>query len=331
MRNSLERLRTSLADRYAIERELGRGGMATVYLARDLKLDRPVAVKVLLEELGMALGPDRFRREITIASQLSHPHILPVDDSGDADGQLYCVMPFVSGETLRARLDREGQLGVDEALRITGEIAGALEHAHQHGIVHRDIKPENILLENGQVLVADFGIARALSAMGEEKLTKTGVSLGTPAYMSPEQAMADPALDSRSDIYSLGCVLYEMLAGSQPFTGPTAQAIIARHALAEVPSLTIVRETIPDEVEDAVLRAMAKVPADRFATAAEFARALRACHGTEGRSLGRSERRARTRAPAQPKAANRRVVAVGAAVGVIALAGIGLVAWLLTG
>ncbi len=329
MHNSLERLRTALADRYAIERELGRGGMATVYLARDLKLDRQVAVKVLMEELGMALGPERFRREITLATKLSHPHILPVYDSGEADGQLYYVMPFVVGESLRDRLDQQRQLSIEEALRITCEIASALEHAHKLGIVHRDIKPENILLEDGQALVADFGIARALSAMGEQKLTKTGVSLGTPAYMSPEQAMADPALDARSDIYSLGCVLYEMLAGSPPFTGATAQAVIARHALAEVPSLTVARGSIPDEVEDAVMRALSKVPADRFATAAEFSTALRACHGREGSSLGRTERRARARTSSKP--VNRRMATVGAAVGVLALAGIGWANWPLVG
>src|SRR5687767_6430029 len=325
MTSSLERLRRSLADRYRIERELGRGGMATVYLARDLKLDREVAIKVLLDELGVALGPERFRREITLATQLTHPHILPVYDSGDADGQLYYVMPFVAGESLRDRLDVQRQLPVDEALRITCEIASALEHAHQRGIVHRDIKPENILLEGGQALVADFGIARAVSAIGDQKLTKTGVSLGTPAYMSPEQAMADPTLDARSDIYSLGCVLYEMLAGTPPFTGPTAQAVIARHALAEVPSLTVARGTIPDEVEDAVMRAMAKVPADRFTTAAEFATALHACRGATGTGLRQSERRSRVRT--KPDAVTRgRLAGVGAVIALL-LVGAGWFVW----
>ena len=323
MSDSFNRLRSSLSGRYEIERELGRGGMATVYLARDLKLDRPVAVKVLLEELGMALGPERFRREIALATQLTHPHILPVYDSGEADGRLYYVMPYVEGESLRDRLDLQRQLPMDEALRLTCEIASALDHAHQRGIVHRDIKPENILLEGGHALVADFGIARALSAVGDQKLTKTGVSLGTPAYMSPEQAMADPSLDARSDIYSLGCVLYEMLAGTPPFTGPTAQAIIARHALAEVPSLTVVRATVPDEVEDAVVRAMAKVPADRFATASEFATALRACQGTTGSGMRRVDRRSRERVAGGQRSRRRRVAAIAAAAATLALAAIG--------
>ena len=314
MHSSLERLSRSLADRYSIERELGRGGMATVYLARDLKLDRQVAIKVLLDELGVALGPERFRREIALATQLTHPHILPVYDSGEAEGQLYYVMPYVAGESLRDRLDVQRQLPVDEALRITCEIASALEHAHQRGIVHRDIKPENILLEGGQALVADFGIARAVSAIGNQKLTKTGVSLGTPAYMSPEQAMADPSLDARSDIYSLGCVLYEMLAGTPPFTGPTAQAVIARHALAEVPSLTVARGSVPDEVEDAVVRAMAKVPADRFATASEFAAALRACQPVTGSGPRRMERRSRVRTEPTPRWPRARRVAVGVSI-----------------
>ena len=327
MHDSISRLSTALGNRYAFERELGRGGMATVYLARDLKLDRLVAIKVLLEELGTALGPERFRREIALATQLSHPHILPIYDSGEAAGQLYYVMPFVAGETLRDRLDQQRQLGIEEALRITCEIASALEHAHRHNVVHRDIKPENILLEDGQALVADFGIARAVSAIGEQKLTKTGVSLGTPAYMSPEQAMADPALDARTDVYSLGCVLYEMLAGAPPFTGPTAQAIIARHALADVPSLTVARATIPDEVEDAVIRAMAKVPADRFATSAEFAGALRACPTTTRASASRTERRARARPAAGASRYKRHVAAVGVMIGLVAVAGIALAGW----
>jgi serine/threonine-protein kinase len=277
MSTSFDRLRAALADRYLIERELGRGAMATVYLARDVKIDRLVAVKVLLSDVGFALGPERFRREIGLATKLTHPHILPIYDSGEAAGELYYVMPYVEGESLRVRLNRERQLSLDEALRITCEVASALDHSHRHGIIHRDIKPENILLEDGQALVADFGIARAVSSVGDEKLTGTGISLGTPAYMSPEQGMADPNIDRRSDIYSLGCVLYEMLAGSPPFTGRTMQALIARHSLDQVPSLTVVRSTIPEEVEDAVIRALAKVPADRFDTAAQFAEALRAC------------------------------------------------------
>jgi len=277
MPTPFERLRSALADRYLIEREIGQGAMATVYLARDIKIDREVAIKVLLADIGFALGPERFRREIGLATKLSHPHILPIYDSGEVDGELYYVMPYVAGESLRARLNRERQLSLDESLRITCEVASALDHSHRHGIIHRDIKPENILLEDGQALVADFGIARAVSSVGDEKLTGTGISLGTPAYMSPEQGMADPNVGPRSDIYSLGCVLYEMLAGQPPFTGRTMQALIARHSLDQVPSLTVVRDTIPPEVEDAVIRALAKVPADRFDTAAQFADALKAC------------------------------------------------------
>ena len=316
MSTPLERLTTALAGRYEIERELGRGAMATVYLARDVKHNRHVALKVLLADIGFALGPERFRREIELASHLSHPHILPIYDSGEADGELYYVMPYVAGESLRARLNREHQLPLDEALRITCEVASALDHSHRNGIIHRDIKPENILLEDGQALVADFGIARAMSAMGDQKLTSTGVSLGTPTYMSPEQGMADPSIDRRSDIYSLGCVLYEMLAGQPPFTGRTSQALIARHSLDQVPSLSVVRNTIPEEVEDAVLRALAKVPADRFATAAEFASALRACE-TGSQVLSRSVRRTR-----QTKAIrkNRQKVIALAVAGVVLLA-----------
>ena len=246
--------------RYRLEREVGRGGMATVWLATDTKLNREVAIKFLLGELAFALGPERFRREIEVVSRLSHPHILPIDDYGDYEGQLYYVMPFIAGETIHKRLEREKQLPVQDAVRIAHQVAMALDFAHRQGIVHRDIKPENILLQNGEALVADFGIARAITEGGGAKLTSTGVTLGTPTYMSPEQAMADPALDGRSDIYSLGCVLYEMLAGQPPFTGPTAQAIIARHQLDEAPSLGIVRGTIPEEVEDVVIQAMAKLP-----------------------------------------------------------------------
>ncbi len=235
MPTSFDRLRTATADRYEIERELGHGAMATVYLARDIKHDRQVAVKVLRDDLAFAMGAERFKREIELVTHLSHPHILPIYDSGVADGELFYVMPYVQGESLRARLNHERQLPIDEALRITCEVASALDHSHRHGIIHRDIKPENILLEDGQALVADFGIARAADAIGKERLTSTGVSLGTPTYMSPEQGMADPGLDGRTDIYSLGCVLYEMLVGNPPFTGRTTQALIARHSMDEVP------------------------------------------------------------------------------------------------
>ena len=268
-----DRLNTTLADRYAIQEELGAGGMATVYLAKDLKHHRQVAVKVLRPELAAALGAERFLREIEIAANLAHPHILPLYDSGEADGFLYYVMPYVEGESLRDRITRERQLAIDDAVEITKQVAGALAYAHKRDVVHRDIKPENILLQEEHAVVADFGIARAISAAGGEQLTETGLAVGTPAYMSPEQASADQ-LDGRSDIYALGCVLYEMLAGTAPFTGATPQAVMARHAIDPVPSLSTVRATVPPVVETAVTKALAKVPADRFATAAEFAEAL---------------------------------------------------------
>ena len=270
-----ERLTADLADRYKVERKIGEGGMATVFLARDVANDRDVAIKLLHPDLALAVGSERFKREIDIASRLQHPHILALWDSGQAAHSLYYVMPYLSGETLRDRMDREGQLGVDDAVALACEVASALGFAHAQGVVHRDIKPENVLLENGHAVVADFGIAHAVSAVGEQKLTQTGVTLGTPTYMSPEQAFAEKAIDGRSDVYSLACVLYEMLAGQPPFTGPNAQSIMARHTMEQVPSLTIVRQTVPEHVEEAVFRALAKTPADRFATAEEFIEALR--------------------------------------------------------
>jgi serine/threonine-protein kinase len=282
-----EGLREALAGRYRIERELGRGGMATVYLARDLRHDRPVALKVLHPDLARSLGPDRFQREIRLAARLQHPHILTVLDSGaggptgsGADA-LWFTMPFVEGETLRDRLRREKQLPVDDAVRIAREAADGLGYAHGHGVIHRDIKPENILLSAGHALVADFGIARALSAGAEgrdggaeARLTETGLAMGTPAYMSPEQAAGERELDARTDVYSLGVVLYEMLAGEPPFTGPTAQAIAARRLSGEAPSVRQLRPSVPPGVEQAIRRAMAAVPADRYASAGELARAL---------------------------------------------------------
>jgi eukaryotic-like serine/threonine-protein kinase len=266
-----------LEDRYTVERELGRGGMATVYLAQDLKHKRPVALKVLHAELAHALGPARFEREIETAARLQHPHILTVHDSGETQGQLWFTMPYVEGESLRDRLAREKQLPVADALRIASEAARALDYAHRHGVLHRDIKPENILLaEDGTTLVADFGIARALGAGGAEKLTATGVAIGTPAYMSPEQGSGERTLDARTDVYALGCVLYEMLAGEAPWTGPTAQAIIARRFSEPAPSVRRVRPTVPAAVDAAIQRALAPVPADRFPTARSFADALAA-------------------------------------------------------
>jgi serine/threonine-protein kinase len=272
--NELERLKAALAERYRVQRELGRGGMATVYLAHDLKHDRSVALKVLKPELAAVLGPERFLREIRLTARLDHPHILSLLDSGEAEGLLYYVMPYVQGESLRDRLKRERQLPLEDALQITREVADALSYAHSHGIVHRDIKPENILLAGEHARVADFGIARAVTAAGGETLTETGVALGTPVYMSPEQAAGDRALDGRSDIYSLGCVTYEMLAGQPPYTGATAAAILARKSLEAAPSLRVVREAVPPAVEAAIAKALARVPADRFGTASQFAEAI---------------------------------------------------------
>ena len=273
MPEQLGRLQGNLEGRYQIEREIGRGGMATVYLARDVHHDRPVAIKVLHPDLASSLGAERFQREIRLAANLQHPHILGVYDSGDADGKLWFAMPFVEGESLRDRLTREHQLPIPEAVRIAREVALALDFAHRHGVVHRDIKPDNILLIDGQAMVADFGIARALGRDGEN-LTSTGTSIGTPAYMSPEQAAGERDVDARSDIYSLACVLYEMLAGEPPFGGPTMQAVIAR-VMTETPRpLTAVRQTVAPDLAAIVHRAMAKAPADRPATAAELARLL---------------------------------------------------------
>jgi len=288
-------LAAALADRYRVERELGRGGMATVYLARDLRHDRPVALKVLRPELAASLGPERFLQEIRIAARLQHPHILPVHDSGEAAGRLWYTMPYVEGQSLRQRIIREGQLPLDQAVRIALQVLSALGYAHAHDVIHRDIKPENILLEGDEAVVADFGVARAITAAGEDRLTETGLALGTPAYMSPEQAGASRDLDGRSDLYALGCVVYEMLAGQPPFVGVTAQQLLARHAMDPVPPLRTVRATVPEGVEQTVLRALAKVPADRFRTAADFAQALAAPRETAVLSASRPSLRPRHR------------------------------------
>ena len=275
MTDQLAELKAALPQRYTVERPLGRGGMATVYLAHDRKLDRPVALKVLHPELATAIGVERFLREIGTAAGLNHPLILPLHDSGEAGHLLYYTMPYLEGETLRSRLTRERQLSIEDAVSVTGDVAEALAYAHSRGVVHRDIKPENILFSAGRAVVADFGIARAVTVARLE-LTGTGVAIGTPAYMSPEQAGGAAAIDGRSDLYSLGCVLYEMLAGRPPFEGPTVQAVIARLSIDPPPPIRTVRPSVPVALECAVLKALAKVPADRFATALQFADAVRA-------------------------------------------------------
>ena len=318
MTTSLEHVQSALAPRYLVQRELGAGGMAVVYLADDPRHGRQVAVKVMRPELAAALGPERFLREIRIAARLRHPHIVPLYDSGEADGLLYYVMPYVEGESLRGRLRRERQLPVDEALDIAREVADALAHAHEHELIHRDIKPENILLEGGHALVADFGIARAVGSASTTQLTTaTGLAIGTPAYMSPEQSLGDTAVDARSDLYALGCVLYEMLVGEPPYTGPTPQAIMARRLTEPVRSLRTARETIPDQVEGAVMRALARVPADRFPSASAFRDALAGGAGVPDRSDGAKARAGR-------RITRRRTVLGTAAVAAVALLGVAI-------
>ena len=269
----LEKLQQAVADRYQVERELGRGGMATVYLATDVRHDRRVAIKVLHPDLSATIGAERFEREIKLAARLQHPHILGLYDSGNAGGLLYYVMPFVEGESVRERLERDRQLPIEDALQITLEVADALGYAHAQNIIHRDIKPENVMLTNGHALVADFGIARARTEAGQQRLTQTGMAVGTPLYMSPEQSTGD-TVGPAADIYSLGCMLYEMLAGEPPFTGPNAMAIMAKHAMEAVPSVRIVRPSVPEEVEEAILAAMEKSAADRPRSSAEFCEIL---------------------------------------------------------
>jgi hypothetical protein len=289
------RLSEALAGRYRVERQLGAGGMATVYLAQDLRHDRQVAIKVLRPELAAVLGAERFLAEIKTTANLQHPHILPLFDSGEADGFLFYVMPFVEGESLRERLTRETQLPVDEGLRTACEVAEALQYAHQQGVIHRDIKPENVLLHGGHALVADFGIALAVTKIGGTRLTETGLSLGTPAYMAPEQAMGEREITPKADVYALGCVLYEMLAGEPPFAGPTAQAIVAR-AMTEAPRpLATQRPTVPAHVVAAVEKALQKLPADRFVTAGTFAAALATPATTAGAVAAGGPRRAGSR------------------------------------
>ena len=271
---SSELLAAAVADRYRLDRQLGQGGMATVYLAHDLRHGRPVALKVLRPELAAALGPERFLREIAITAQLEHPHIVPLLDSGEATGFLYYTMPFVAGETLRQRLDREKQLPLGDAIQICGEVADALSYAHSKGVLHRDIKPENILLSGGHARVMDFGIARAVTAAGGMTLTETGMVLGTPAYLSPEQVAGDRELDGRSDLYGLGCVVHEMLAGQPPFRGPTMESLALQHLTALAPPVTQFRPLLPRGIAPAIQRALAKAPADRFDSVARFAEAI---------------------------------------------------------
>jgi Tol biopolymer transport system component/tRNA A-37 threonylcarbamoyl transferase component Bud32 len=310
-------LKTALAGRYELEREIGAGGMATVYLARDVKHNRRVALKVLKPELGAVLGGDRFLAEIEVTANLQHPNLLPLFDSGAVDGLLYYVMPYVDGETLRHRLEREKQLPVDEVLTIAVAVASALEYAHAHGVIHRDLKPENILLQAGQPVVADFGIALAVTNAGGQRVTQSGVSLGTPQYMSPEQATGDRAVDARADIYSLGAVVYEMLTGEPPHSARTAQATIAKLLTEEARSVATLRRAVPEHMDGAVLRALEKLPADRFTSARSFADALQGkAHVTRVRT---SATRAAIRNP-------RRMLGVGIAAGVVAIAA-GFVLW----
>jgi serine/threonine-protein kinase len=298
----------ALADRYRLERELGAGGMATVYLAEDLKHHRKVAIKVMRPEVAATIGAERFLKEIETTAGLRHPHILPLYDSGEAGGALFYVMPFVEGESLRDRLTRERVLPIEEALAVAREVADALGYAHSRGIVHRDIKPENILLEGGHAVVADFGIARAVSAAGGERLTQTGLTVGTPLYMSPEQAAGSPEIDGRSDLYSLACVVYEMLGGEPPFTGPNAAAVTRQHLVTEPAPITNKRPGVPAAVSGALARALAKDPADRFSPAAQFAQALGG-----GSTTGTPARRPR-RIPGRPLAIAAGIAAVALAV-----------------
>ena len=317
----LDRLRTAFSARYRLDGEIGAGGMATVYSAQDLRHDRRVAVKVLRPELAAVIGAERFLAEIKLTANLQHPHILPLFDSGEADSFLFYVMPFVEGETLRDRLRREKQLPMADAVRIATEVASALDYAHRHGVVHRDIKPENILLHEGQALVADFGIALAASKAGGDRMTETGMSLGTPHYMSPEQAMGEREITARSDVYALGAVLYEMLAGDPPFTGPTAQAIVARVVTESPRPLHPQRHTIPPHVEAAVLIALEKLPADRFGTAAEFAQALGAPRHSTPTTVA-------TPVAAPPREPRRNLVTVAAVAVAVAAVAAALWGWL---
>ncbi len=317
MSDTLSRLTAALSDRYRVTRELGAGGMATVYLAHDLKHERDVAIKVLHPDLGAALGGERFLSEIRTTARLQHPHILPLLDSGEADGLLYYVMPLVTGETLRARLERERQLPIADAVRIAREVADALHHAHGLGIIHRDIKPENILLQGGHALVADFGIALAVQQAGGARMTQTGLSLGTPQYMSPEQAMGEKSIDARSDVYALGAVVYEMLTGEPPFTGPNVQAIVAKVLSSDPEPITTIRKSVPAHVAAAVHTAIEKLPADRYASTADFALAL----GNPGTTHTSSRSGAHANANTSARWRTLALAASGACIAAIAVIG----------
>ena len=308
-----ERLAGLIADRYTVERELGTGGMAVVYLAHDIKHDRPVAIKVLKPQLGAVLGAERFLAEIKVTAHLQHPNLLPLFDSGSADGLLYYVMPFIEGETLRQKIDREGQLSINETVRLVTLIASALDFAHAHGVVHRDLKPENILLQAGQPIVADFGIALAVAQAGRERITQAGLSLGTPNYMSPEQAAGDRSVDARSDQYALATLTYEMLTGMPPHRGPTAQLTIAS-LMTEAPrSVRTVRPNVTPQLDYAITRALAKAPGERFSNCTEFVTVA-----TDPSSVI---------AVSAPASVRSRAMLVWGAIGVLALAAI---AWVLT-
>jgi serine/threonine protein kinase len=326
--SQLERLQAAFAGQYDIERELGAGGMATVYLARDPKHDRRVAVKVLRPELAAALGPDRFPREIRIVAQLQHPHVLPLHDSGETDGFLYYVMPFVDGESLRTKLDRDGQLPIQDAVRILREVVDALAYAHGHGILHRDIKPDNVMLSGRHAMVMDFGVAKAVSDAGGEKLTTVGVAVGTPQYMSPEQATGEAHLDHRSDIYSIGLLGYELLTGKAPFTGKTAQAILSAQVLEAAPEITGIRPSVPKSLADLLARCLQKNPADRWQSAEEILKHLEGI-GTPSGGVTPTDTRPVQVTQAQKRPRTRRWVIGSVGAALLAVGGIG--GWFLTG
>lgn len=326
MADPLTALRRALRNRYRIEREIGAGGMATVYLAQDLKHDRAVALKVLRPELAATLGPDRFPREIRTVAQLSHPHILPLHDSGEASGFLYYVMPFIEGETLRARLDRDGELGVHDAVRLLAQIVDALSCAHKHGVIHRDIKPENVMLSGRHALVADFGISKAVSrsATSGNQLTTVGIALGTPTYMSPEQAMGEPDVDHRADIYAIGAVGYEMLTGRPPFAGPSAQMILASHVTEHPRPVTERRAAVPALLNQIIMKCLAKNPADRWQTADELLPLLEQAATPSGGMTPTATRPVKAAAPALSNSTRRVAVGVAAA---LLLAALGFGGW----